>query len=146
MAERKPQTYENHARFVPTYHFVTFGILVINLGWSIWALIAAPSGGGVVALLLAVALLLLFFHVRIFPLTVQDRVIRLEMRLHLAEVLPDDLRRRIGELTSGQMVALRFAGDGELPDLVRRVLAGEFTSRKAIKQEIKDWQGDYLRC
>ena len=146
MAEKKPQTYENHAKFVPTYHFVAFGILVINLGWSIWALIAAPSGGAVVALLLAVALLLMFFHMRTFPLSVQDRVIRLEMRLRLGEVLPEDLRPRIGELTRGQLVALRFAGDGELPELVREVLEGRLTGASAIKKKIKDWQPDYLRC
>lgn len=146
MAEKKPQAYENHAKFVPTYHFVAFGILVINLGWSIWALIAAPSGGAVVALLLAVALLLMFFHMRIFPLTVQDRVIRLEMRLRLGEVLPEDLRSRIGELTRGQLVALRFAGDGELPELVREVLEGRLTGAGAIKKKIQDWQPDYLRC
>lgn len=146
MAEKKPQTYENHAKFVPTYHFVTSGILVINLGWSIWALIAAPSGGAVMALLLAVALLLMFFHMRTFPLSVQDRVIRLEMRLRLGEVLPEDLRSRIGELTRGQLVALRFAGDGELPELVREVLEGRLTGASAIKKKIKDWQADYLRC
>ena len=146
MAERKPQTYENHARFVPTYHFVAFGILVINLGWSIWTLIKAPSGGAVMALLLAVALLLVTFHSRTFPLTVQDRVIRLEMRLRLHEVLPDDLRPRIGELTRSQLVALRFAGDGELPDLVREVLEGRLAGATAIKQKIKDWQPDYFRC
>jgi len=147
MAEKMPQTYENHAKLVPTYHFVAFGILVINLGWSIWALIKAPSDGAtIVALLLAVALLLMFFHMRTFPLSVQDRVIRLEMRLRLAEVLPDDLRPRIGELTRGQLVALRFAGDGELPGLVREVLEGRLTGGRDIKKKIKDWQPDYLRC
>lgn len=146
MAQPTPQTYENHARYVPTYHFVAFGILVINLGWSIWALIAAPSVGSGVGLLLAVALLLIFFHMRVFALTVQDRVIRLEMRLRLQEVLPEDLRSRIGELKRAHFVALRFAGDDELPDLVREVLAGKLTGLKEIKQKIKSWQPDYLRA
>lgn len=146
MAERKPQTYANHARFVPTYHFLTFGILVINLGWSIWRLIAEVSGASVVTLLLAVALLLMFFHMRIFALTVQDRVIRLEMRLRLRQVLPEDLRPRVDELTRGQLVALRFASDDELPDLVREVLEGRLAGAKNIKTKIKDWQPDYLRA
>lgn len=146
MAEKKPQTYENHAKIVPSYHIVAFVILVINAGWSIYRLIREPSLDAVVNLLLAAALLLLFFHLRIFPLTVQDRVIRLEMRLRLERILPADLRERIGELSHGQLVALRFASDGELPELVREVLDGNITDRKEIKLKIKDWQPDHLRC
>lgn len=146
MAERKPQTYENHARFVPTYHFVAFGILVIFLGWTIWTVIRSFSIGSLVGLLLAIALLLMFYHMRIFALTVQDRVIRLEMRLRLGAVLPEDLRPRIDELAQGQLIALRFAGDEELPDLVREVLDDGITSRSAIKKKIRNWQPDYLRC
>lgn len=144
--ERKPQTYANHAKFVPMYHFVTFLILLINLVWSAWRLFQGPSADTVVGLLLAVALILMFFHLRVFPLKVQDRVIRLEMRLRLAEVLPEDLRPRIGDLTPGQMVALRFAGDDELPGLVRQVLDGKLEGRDAIKKAIGSWQPDYLRC
>lgn len=146
MAESKPQTYENHARFVPTYHVVAFVFLVINAIWSIFRLIREPSFDTAVNLLLAAALLLLFFHLRVFPLTVQDRVIRLEMRLRLERVLPADLQARIGELTTGQLVALRFAGDAELPELVREVLDGKLAGRKEIKLKIKDWQPDHLRC
>jgi hypothetical protein len=50
------------------------------------------------------------------------------------------------ELTLSQMVALRFASDKELADLVRDVLAGKYPNQKAIKLAIKDWQGDYLRA
>ena len=60
--------------------------------------------------------------------------------------LPVELQTRIGELTPNQMVALRFASDRELADLMRGVLDGKLTSQNAIKKAIKDWQGDFLRA
>jgi hypothetical protein len=79
-------------------------------------------------------------------LTVQDRLIRLEMRLRLRDVLPADLQPRISELTARQLVGLRFASDAELPELVRRVLTGSLGSTADIKKAVTHWQGDYLRA
>lgn len=146
MAQPTPQTFENHGRIVPAYHFVTFGILVINLLWSLYRAIRFLSFDAVVAVLLAAALLILFFCARIFVLTVQDRVIRLEMRLRMEKLLPADLRARILEFTPSQLIALRFAPDEELPDLARKVLAENLTDRKTIKKMIKNWNADYLRA
>jgi hypothetical protein len=83
---------------------------------------------------------------RTFAVRVQDRVIRLEMRLRLRELLPPDLVPRISELRPRQLVALRFAGDRELPALTRRVLDERLQDGKAIKQLITDWQADHLRA
>jgi Family of unknown function (DUF6526) len=94
----------------------------------------------------AVALLLLALFARLFALTVQDRVIRLEMRLRLTEILSADLRPRIPEFTARQLVSLRFASDAELPALARKVLDEKLSNGKAIKQLVKNWQGDYLRA
>jgi hypothetical protein len=88
----------------------------------------------------------LFFAARVFALTVQDRVIRLEMRLRMKDVLPADLQPRILEFTPGQLVALRFASDGELPDLARAVLKDGIKDKKTIKQMITHWQADELRA
>ena len=142
----KPQSYENHAKIVPAYHVVGFAIVAINLLWSVWLLIKQPSIESVLALLMAIAFVIMLLYLRLFPLKVQDRLIRLEMRLRLTEILPEDLRARIGELSAGQLVALRFAGDDELPDLVRQVLDGQLEGRDAIKKSIKNWQADHLRC
>jgi hypothetical protein len=68
------------------------------------------------------------------------------MRLRLKEVLPAPLAERAQALTLGQMIALRFASDAELPGLVERVLKGELTDRKAIKQAVTAWQADDLRA
>jgi hypothetical protein len=89
---------------------------------------------------------LLFGFGRGSIVTVQDRLIRLEMRLRLAELLPGDLRARIPEFTVAQLVSLRFACDAELPALAKKVLDEKLSDRKAIKRLIKDWQADYLRA
>lgn len=142
----RPQDFENHAQFVPTFHFIVIPIFALNLGWSIYRVLHAFSAGSVITLLLAIALLLLAFNARIFALRVQDRVIRLEMRLRLQQVLPVDLRLRTSEFTVGQLVSLRFASDRELPDLARKVLDEGIMDRKAIKMLIREWQPDSLRA
>jgi hypothetical protein len=147
MANQKPQNFQNHVRVVPPYHMFVLGVFLINLGTSIYRLIKfGYSWESLVNLLLALALVVLFFYARTFVLTVQDRVIRLEMRLRLAELLPADLRPRIPEFSVGQLVALRFACDAELPALARKVLDEKLSDGKAIKQLVKDWQADYLRA
>jgi hypothetical protein len=144
--ERRPQTYANHRKIIPLYHLVAFFILLLNTYWAGKGLIEAPTMNTAVPLLLALALLVLFFAVRTFPIVVQDRLIRLEMRLRLAEVLPANLRPRIQELDTAQLVALRFASDGEMPELVRQVLDQRIVRGEVIKRMVKDWQPDYSRC
>jgi hypothetical protein len=96
--------------------------------------------------LVAAALLILVIYARLFALTVQDRVIRLEMRLRMERVLPPDLRARIPEFTVPQLISLRFASDMELPLLARQVLDEKLNDRKAIKRRVKEWQADFLRA
>jgi hypothetical protein len=141
----RPQSFERHARFVPLYHFVTTPLLILNVGWAVACLIEAPDASRAVAVLAAFAFMLTAFFARAFALGAQDRVIRLEMRLRLAGLLPPDTRARIPDLTIGQLVALRFASDAELPTLVASVLKDNIQDRKAIKRMIKDWQPDYAR-
>jgi hypothetical protein len=140
------QNYKNHTRLVPMFHFGVFGILLVNFLWTVFKLRGGLTGQSVMDVLMAIGLLLLAFSVREMVLRVQDRVIRLEMRLRLREALPADLHGRIPSLTPRQLIALRFASDAELPALVRDVLAGTLTTSKDIKLKIKDWQGDFLRA
>jgi hypothetical protein len=147
MANEKPQNLQNHAKLVPPFHMFVLPVLLLNAGWSIYHLVKTGiSFETVLGVLVAFALLLFALYSRLFTLTVQDRVIRLEMRQRLAEILPTDLRPRIPEFTPGQLISLRFASDAELPALARKVLEEKMNDRKAIKQLIKDWQGDYLRA
>jgi Family of unknown function (DUF6526) len=141
------QNYSNHVRWVPTFHFFVMPVLLLNLGWSIYRIISQGfSWDALIRLLTAVALVLLMFNARLFALSVQDRVIRMEERQRMARLLPDDLKPRIGELTPKQLVALRFAGDEELPALARKVLNDKLTDGKTIKQMVKNWRADFLRA
>jgi hypothetical protein len=153
MAE-ETQNYRNHRRFVPAFHFLTSGLLVLNLVWSLFRLYRAVRWehsrfdivDAAIALLVAVALLVLFVYVRNFPLRVQDRIIRLEVVRRLERLLPSDLTPRIGELSIDQLIALRFAGDEELPGLTRKVLDEHIGSRDAIKRLVRNWRADHLRA
>lgn len=142
---QQPQSFANHARIVPLYHFVVFPILLLNLGWAFYGLYLGLSFQAVLNVLMAIALLILFFYARLFALGAQDRVIRLEMRLRMRELLPADLQSRINDFSAKQMTALRFAGDAELPQLARKVIDENLTSVKQIKQLVVDWQADYCR-
>jgi hypothetical protein len=145
MAE-SAQSYRNHTRWFPPMHFFVTPVLLLNVLVAVRGVVVAPSGSSGFALVVAMALLILALSARMMAMTVQDRVIRLEMRLRLRECLPLDLQPRIPELTPRQLVALRFASDSEMAALVREVLAGSLTTQKAIKMRIKNWQPDFLRA
>jgi hypothetical protein len=141
------QNFENHGKIVPVFHFFAIPVFVTNFVWSLFRMKQLEfSFAGIFGVILAAALVILVFEARLFALAVQDRVIRLEERLRYAQVLPADLQRRAGELSTGQIVALRFACDAELPALMRKVLDEKLVQRKAIKQLIKTWKPDYQRA
>jgi hypothetical protein len=141
------QNFKNHGKFVPVFHFFAIPVFVINFVWSLFRLRELGfSFRGIFGVLFAAALVVLVFEARLFALAVQDRVIRLEERLRYERVLPEELRWRADELSVNQFVALRFASDDELPDLMRKCLDEKVMSRKAIKQQIKNWRPDYLRA
>ena len=146
MPTTQPQSYENHSRYVFPYHGILFLILVLNIVWSIYHAVVSFGMPAVMELAVSVALGLIFVYARQFALTVQDRVIRLEMRLRLACVLPPEMRPAIDRFTVDQLVAMRFGSDEEMPELASKVLADNLTDRKAIKKLVKNWQADYLRA
>jgi hypothetical protein len=145
MAERV-QSYKKHTRLLPPFHFFVIPVLLVNLVNSIRHVWQAPTQHYAFEVVLAAALLMLGFLSRVQALTVQDRVIRLEMRLRLRGLLPPDLQPSINDLTPRQLVALRFASDAEMTDLVRDVLGGKLTTAKEIKMRVKSWQADWLRA
>ena len=143
MAE--PQSFENHAKVVPVYHYFTFGLIVVYVVYRLYVTATAFSLDALLTLLFAVGVLMVFFWARLFALRVQDRVIRLEMRLRLSQLVPA-LGGRLDEFTTNQLCSLRFASDGELPALAEKVLAEKLDDRKAIKRLIRDWQPDLHRA
>ncbi|HTS10476.1 MAG TPA: DUF6526 family protein [Candidatus Limnocylindrales bacterium] len=142
----KPQSYQNHVKIVPLFHLFVLPVFGLNVLWAIYRCVRFFSWQSVEEMLVALALAGAAVSLRLMALTVQDRVIRLEMRLRMQSVLPSDMRGRIGEFSAGQLVALRFASDRELPELARKVLDEKLTDRAAIKKMVQNWQADYLRA
>ena len=140
------QSYKTHARWLPLFHFFVIPLLLANVLVSVWRLYRMPGLGTAWNVVFAIAVLGVGFLTRTQALTVQDRLIRLEMRLRLREVLPSPMHGQIHSLTLRHLVALRFAGDDELPALVSEVIADPGIEPKAIKQRIKSWQADHLRA
>ena len=144
MAEPMAQSYANHRRYVPLFHFVTSSLVLVNFAFAVVHLWLHHTYGAIVGLLVAIALLLMFWYMRSFPEVVQDRVIRLEEALRYQKILPADLQARTSQLTLRQIVGLRFASDAELPALTRRAL-DEKLGENQIKKEVKSWRADLLR-
>lgn len=144
MAEQ--QNYSNHVRYFPLFHFVVFPLLAINLIYQSVRLYQDPSLDRGVWVVMCVVFILMILAARLQSLTVQNRVIRLEERLRYRDVLSADLAAKAESLGIGQIIALRFASDAELPKLVERTLNGEFGAAKDIKLAIKDWRGDHVRA
>lgn len=142
--QQSSQTFANHVRYDPGFHFTLFPVAVITeiilirnawhagtlMAWW-WAVVGLAAMWGILKM-------------RIYSLTVQDRVIRLEENLRMAKLLPSTQHELIPQLTRRQLVALRFASDAELPALVQRCVTEKLDS-KQIKQAIQDWRGDYHR-
>ena len=143
--EDKPQTYANHKRVNPLFHLFVSPILIANVAIQLVAAFEEPSFDTIWATIVAVALYGLAFSARHMALILQNRLISHEEKLRLARVLPEELRARVPELRLGQLIALRFASDAEVPELTRRCLAGEFATNDAIKRAITSWKRDTLR-
>ena len=139
------QNYSNHTRWFPLFHFVVVPLLVLNLLSHLVRLFLTPNWTLAFWTLLSFTLILLAISSRLMALKAQDRVIRLEERLRYRELLPAELAARASDLSVGQMIALRFAGDEELADLARRACENEFATTKEIKQAVKNWRGDHHR-
>ena len=140
MSNGNPQTYANHA-YRPTTWNITWLIAALALLLLIWRALVEPSWQALALLLLAASAFLTVSLLRAFVLRLQNRIIRLEMQMRLAGLGRSDALARV---TLPQLIALRFASDGELPALADRA-HDEGLTPKQIKQAIREWQGDYLR-
>lgn len=151
MSQTTPQTFSSHRRFDPLFHFFLVPVFAVGLLLSLIHFFyhfresdRRDNIHSFLLIVLAVALLILVFRTRIYALKVQDRVIRLEERLRLTQLLGEPLRSRIPELTEEQLVGLRFASDAEVPHLVERALS-EKLKRGDIKKAIQNWRPDNWR-
>ena len=120
-------------------------MLLVPTLWFAYQTVTDFSVNALMFQVFLVGLIIAVLFARLFPLGVQDRVIRLEEQMRLARLLPDDLQNRVGDFSTNQLIGLRFAPDDELPDLARRVLDEGISDRKTIKQAVKNWRADNQR-
>ena len=144
MSKSEPQNLKNHGRLDPAFHFVIFAVLLANLIVSIVYLAHHPHFHAAWLVVLSVAVFIVLFRLRSYPLRVQDRVIRLEERLRLQALAPQEWHSQIYRLSEDQLIGLRFAADDEVVELAKQALEHSL-NRKQIKERIKDWRADYWR-
>ncbi len=140
-----PQSFESHAKLVPLYHFVAFGLIAVYTLWSLYVVVTAFSVGALLSLLFAVGILITFFFARVFALGVQDRVIRLEERARLERILGSDQRDTIHGMETELLIGLRFASDGEVGELFNAIIAEGISDRAEVKKRVKSWRADNQR-
>ena len=145
----RPQTYENHV-VIPRLHILQLLALLAVIVVGAVGLTAATTDAkvhwlGAALLIMAITALTMVLKARFYALTLQDRIIRLEMWVRLERLLPDDLKPRIPELTLPQLIGLRFASDEEMAGLVRRVLDERIAKADAIKRMVSTWKPDFNR-
>ena len=151
MSQKTAQTYANHTRFDPAFHFFLGPVFILGVILSLIHFFYhfresdfRDNFHAFLLIVLAVAMLTLVLKTRLYALKVQDRIIRLEERLRLMQILPEQLRSRIPSLSEDQLIGLRFASDAELPKLVEIAIT-EKMSRKDIKKAVQNWRPDYWR-
>ena len=143
------QSRSNHVRLDPKFQFILVPVWLLLVILSVViAVHALHNGGSWILAIWTVFLTLMLGYVaavaRIYALKVQDRVIRMEERLRMASLLPEELKRRISELSEDQLIGLRFASDGELAERVRETLEQRLT-RSQIKDRVQQWRPDNWR-
>ncbi len=144
MSETKTQSFKNHGRFDPMFHFFLAWIFLANVVIAIVYAVHHLCFYSVWLVVLSIAAFLLAFKARSYPLKVQDRVIRLEERLRLQALAPEQWHSQIYRLTEDQLIGLRFAADDEVVELAKQALEHNL-NRKQIKERIKEWRPDFWR-
>ncbi len=144
MSKPEAQNLKNHGRVDPPFHIVSFAVLIVNLVIVVAFALKHLNLYTAWLVALSIAIFIPFFKLRLYPLKVQDRVIRLEERLRLQALAPQEWHTQLFRLTEDQLIGLRFAADEEVVALAKEALEQNLT-RKQIKERIKEWRPDYWR-
>jgi len=143
----KNQNYGNHTRYYPFHHFVLTPLTLIFLGWTVSKMDFSSQETTLESTYLFIGAFVLFLLpllARVYALTLQNRIILNEMRNRYFHLTGKSFEEKEQNLRLGQIIALRFAGNDELLGLMDRAIAEKLTA-KEIKQQIKNWKGDYIR-
>ena len=138
------QNLKNHARLDPAYHIFIFGIYLLNLVYAGVHLYRQRTISSGWYLVLSLVVIMPILKLRTYPLRVQDRVIRLEERLRLQALAPQEWHPQIYRLSERQLIGLRFASDDEVVELAKQALEHNLSS-KQIKERIRSWRADDWR-
>lgn len=142
----KTQSYKNHIRFYPPHHFVYYPIIMAFIAFSVYFAFTTKDTllWSFISAVFVVLFCLAFILRQHYALTLQNRIVRLELRYRYLATTGDRLEVFEHQLKDAQLFALRFAPDEELQALTQRALT-ENLSVDAIKKAIQNWKGDYER-
>ncbi len=143
----QPQSYKNHTRYDPVFHFFLLPMLLLNLVFAIYATIHSwpfYQHTHLWWIAMSVVFIMIAGNGRASALRAQDRVIRLEEQLRLADLLAEEELGLIDALSIRQFIGLRFASDAEVAALAKRAVA-ENLDEKQIKESIVHWRADHHR-
>lgn len=144
MPEPQQQDYASHGRTDPVFHRFLVPVSALTIIVAVVNAFRHPGFNSAWLVLVSIAAGVALFKMRLYSLKVQDRVIRLEERLRMQQLLSEPLRSQIDQLTVGQLIALRFACDAELPTLTARAI-NEKLSKDELKKAVSAWRPDHFR-
>jgi uncharacterized membrane protein len=144
----KEQNYSNHVRYYTPHHFIYYPVLGIAFLMALGCAFAFSQQAylwAAIAVLLLLIAILSFMMRQHYALNNQNRIVRLELRLRYYILTQQRLEPIEQQLSFGQLAALRFAPDEELPALIRRAIDDRLSADE-IKRAIKNWQPDNMRA
>ena len=142
----KKQSFKNHVRYYPPHHFVYYPIIIAFLAFSVYFIFTTEDQliWTFISAIFIVLFCLAFMLRQHYALTLQNRIVRLELRYRYFALTWKRFEDIEHQLNDNQLFALRFAPDDELMGLIERTLL-ENLSGTEIKKAIIHWQGDYER-
>lgn len=140
------QSYKNHVRYYPPHHFVYYPVLLILLLFSIYFSFTSEDQliWVFISFIFVMLLWLAFMLRQHYALTLQNRIVKLELRYRYFSITGKRLEEFEDQLNDDQLFALRFSPDNEIVVLTEKALH-ENLSGNSIKKSINDWKGDYER-
>ncbi|MBW4361573.1 DUF6526 family protein [Flavobacterium taihuense] len=142
----KKQFFKNHIQYYTPHHFIYYPVVMTLLAFSLYFIFTSEDK--LIWTFISAVFIVLFFLAFMlrqhYALTLQNRIVRLELRYRYFSLTGKRLENFEQRLKDDQLFALRFAPDDELIALVEKTLF-ENLSGTEIKKAIKNWKGDYNR-
>jgi hypothetical protein len=142
----KKQSFKNHIRYYTPHHFIYYPVVMTLLVFSVYFIFTSEDK--LIWIFISAVFIVLFFLAFMlrqhYALTLQNRIVRLELRYRYFSLTGKRLENFEQRLKDDQLFALRFAPDDELIELIEKTLFANLSGTE-IKKAIKNWKGDYNR-